>query len=73
MLDAHVDCAGIEQRARVCNKRCFREWRDAQSAAGTYAATMARIYSGFSHLCISDYLPWTDADEQVIEAWLARD
>lgn len=73
MLEAHFECAGIEQRARVYNKRCFRAWRNAQKADGTYAATMARIYSGFSRLCISDYLPWTDADEQLIEAWLARD
>ena len=31
---------------------------------------MARVYSGHDRLCIEDIAPWTDADEQRIEAWL---
>ena len=31
---------------------------------------MALVYSGHDRICIEDIAPWTDADEQQIDAWL---
>ena len=70
ILEGHFDCEGIDARAKRYDKVSFRAWRDGQKTAGTYADTMALVYSGFDRLCIEDIVPWGKEDEDVIEAWL---
>ncbi|MCA1809495.1 MAG: sulfatase [Kiritimatiellia bacterium] len=73
ILQRNFDCAGLERRARLEDRRRFVEWREGAMKDGTYNATMARIFSGYSRLCIDDYRSWTDADEEIINQWLAQD
>lgn len=73
LLHTNFDARGIELRVREYDRRSFLEWREKAKADGTYTATMGRVYSGFSRLCIDDFQPWTQADEQLLEDWLKRD
>lgn len=72
IMHSQFDLEGIEQRARDYDVRNFRQWREEQKRLGTYERTMSRIYSGYGKLCINDVIPWTAADEQKIEDWLAQ-
>jgi len=70
VLRTNFDCDRIDARARHYDREHFRRWRAEQKTAGTYADTMARVYSGFDRLCIEDIMPWRPEDEAAIEAWL---
>ena len=70
ILTDNFECSGIDVRAKAYDRENFHKWREAQKAAGTYGETMAMVYSGFDRLCIEDIVPWSEADEDVIEAWL---
>ena len=72
ILTRNFDCEGIDARAKQYDKESFRRWCEATKADGTYADTMARVYSGFDRLCIEDIVPWREEDERVIEGWLAE-
>ena len=70
-LRAIVDYEEVDARAKAYDRDAFRAWREEERAAGTYRDTMARIYSGFDGLRDDEIMPWTDADEEQIESWLA--
>ena len=70
VLDAHFDCAGIDQRAKTYDRAEFVKWRQAAKAEGVYEETMAHVFSGYDRQCIEDLRLWTAADEERIEAWL---
>lgn len=65
-----VDVDEVDARVKRYEKACFRQWREEQRAAGTYADTMARIFSGFDSLEEEDIRPWTDQDEKQVLDWL---
>ncbi len=65
-----VDYEAVDARVKDYDRRSFRQWRHEQKAAGTYARTMARIYSGWDDLEESSDVQWTAADEAAIEKWL---
>lgn len=70
LLRTIVDPEEVDARAKAYDRASFRAWRREQKAAGTYAETMARIFSGFDRLPDDEIEPWTDEDEAQIEAWL---
>jgi arylsulfatase K len=70
VLDANFDCDGIDQRAKAHDREEFLKWREKAKAEGIYESTMAHVYSGYDRQCIEDIRPWTDKEEEQIEAWL---
>ncbi len=70
VLIANFDCEGIDARAKEYDRESFVAWREQALKEGVYEDTMALVYSGHDRICIEDIAPWTDADEQRIEAWL---
>ena len=70
VLTSNFDCEGIDARAKAYDRESFVAWREQARKEGVYEDTMARVYSGHDRICIEDIAPWTDADEQRIEAWL---
>jgi arylsulfatase K len=72
VLTGNFDCEGIDARAKQYDKESFIAWSKEAKADGTYHDTMARVYSGYDRLCIEDIAPWTDENEQQLEAWLAK-
>ena len=72
VLTGNFDCEGIDARAKQYDKESFIAWSKEAKVDGTYHDTMARVYSGYDRLCIEDIAPWTDENEQQLEAWLAE-
>jgi arylsulfatase A-like enzyme len=70
ILDRSFDCRVIDARAKEYDRASFLRWREEALGNGTYRETMAKVYSGFDHLCIEDIVPWRDEDEERIERWL---
>ena len=71
VLDTNFDCEGIYRRAKAYDRTEFVKWREQAQKEGTYEDTMAHVYSGFDRQCIEDMRPWTGAEEEKIEEWLA--
>ena len=71
MLDTNFDCEGIDRRAKAYDRTEFVKWREQAQKEGKYEDTMAHVYSGFDRQCIEDMRPWTGAEEEKIEEWLA--
>jgi hypothetical protein len=65
-----VDCEAVDAKVKGYDRRCFRRWRQEQRSAGTYEASMARIYSGWDDLKDEQIMPWTAEDEAKIVAWM---
>lgn len=72
ILEANVDCTGIDARAKAYDRENFVPWRAEQKAAGTYEDTMAHVYSGFDRQCIENISPWREEDEDRVRAWLGE-
>ena len=72
LLGEHFDCEGIDARAKQYDREHFVTWREQARKEGIYEDAMARVYSGYDRVCIEDIAPWTDENEQQIEAWLGR-
>jgi len=72
VLDAHFDCAEIDERAKAYDRESFLRWRAFAQAEGSYEDTMAHVFSGYDRQSIEELELWTDRDEAQIEAWLAR-
>ncbi len=72
VLQDHFDCDAIDARAKRYDRDSFKAWREKALAAGNYEETMAHVYSGFDRQSIEDIMPWTEADEARIEAWLQQ-
>lgn len=72
VLDAHFDCAEIDERAKAYDRASFLRWRAFAQAEGSYEDTMAHVFSGYDRQSIEELELWTDRDEAQIEAWLAR-
>ena len=70
VLTSNFACQEIDDRAKQYDKESFMAWSEKAKANGTYHETMASVYSGFDRLCIEDISPWTNENEQKIEAWL---
>lgn len=70
ILSQTVDCEAVHRRAVAYDKRRFRDWRDQAKREGSYAATMATVYSGFNRACLDDYRCWSDENERQLDAWL---
>jgi arylsulfatase K len=72
VLDAHFDCAGIDARAKDYDCASFVRWRAMAKADGFYEETMSHVFSGYDRQSIEELELWTAADEERIDAWLAR-
>ena len=72
LLDAHFDCAKIDERAKAYDRASFLRWRAFAQAEGFYEETMAHVFSGYDRQSIEELQRWTDRDEAQIEAWLER-
>jgi choline-sulfatase len=72
ILTNNFDCEGIDAQAKQYDRESFIAWQKQAKADGTYHDTMARVYSGHDRVCIEDIAPWTDTNEQQIEAWLSN-
>ena len=72
ILGENFDCEGIDARAKQYDREHFVTWREQARKEGIYEDAMARVYSGYDRVCIEDIAPWTDENEQQIEAWLER-
>ena len=70
VLTSNFACQEIDDRAKQYDKESFMAWSEKAKANGTYHETMASVYSGFDRLCIEDISPWTNENEQKIEAWI---
>jgi len=70
LLRRIVDYEAVDAKVKAYDRAAFARWREQERRAGTYQDTMARIFSGWDDLAPSDIVPWTDADEARIEAWL---
>lgn len=71
-LDAHFECANIDERAKAYDRASFTRWRALAQAEGFYEETMAHVFSGYDRQSIEELARWTAEDEAQIEAWLAR-
>jgi choline-sulfatase len=65
-----VDYDAVDAKVKGYDRRCFRRWRQEQRSAGTYEASMARIYSGWDDIEADQAKPWTEEDEARIVAWM---
>jgi arylsulfatase K len=70
VLDENFDCDAIDRRAKAYDREAFLEWREQARKEGIYERTMAHVYSGYDRQCIEDIRPWTEKEEEQIEAWL---
>ncbi len=66
-----VDYEAVDARVKEYDRQSFRHWRQGQLDAGTYRESMARIFSGWDGVEAAEADPWTDEDEERVEAWLA--
>lgn len=65
-----VDYDEVDARVTGYDKRAFRRWRMDERSAGTYAETMARVYSGWDRMQDDIIQPWTEEDERRIVEWM---
>ena len=70
LLDAHFDCAEIDERAKAYDRASFLRWRAFAQAEGFYEETMAHVFSGYDRQSIEELQRWTERHEAQIEAWL---
>ena len=71
LLRQVVDYEAVDARVKQYDRDSFRRWRAEQRRAGTYERNMALVYSGWDGLTDDQTAPWTKADEDQIERWLA--
>jgi arylsulfatase A-like enzyme len=67
-----VDYEAVDAKVKSYDRASFRRWRDEHIASGDYLELMTRIFSGWDGLAEGEGEPWNDADEHLIESWLAN-
>jgi len=71
LLRGVCDYEKVVAEVTIYDKKAFARWRESELQAGTYQATMDRIFSGFDFS--KEAVPpaaWTDGDEEAIARWM---